>query len=158
RDSSRRADARDIQSAFHDAAASDDVADAYAVLSPPRPARAPVMAIVAGSAIALVVLAVVWLAITIRPPKRPPPPVPPLVTGAYFHGGTPARDAALERFLATELTDLVVETDAERNGSRDGLPRAAHVRELRDAPIITSRGPALAAAWRGLVDALDRWA
>ena len=170
RDTWRYADARDDPAAAagarddHDDIADardghdDDVAAAYPTLEPPRQARAPVMRIVAGSAVGLAVLAFVWLAITIRTPKRPPRHVPPLVTGAYLHGGTPARDAALETFLATELTDLVIETDAERNGSRDGLPRAARMRELRDAPIITSRGPALTAAWRGLVDALDRWA
>lgn len=141
-----------------DVSSREDVAAAYATLRPPPPARAPVATILVGSLVAAAVLLFVWLAVTIRTPRRPARPIPPLVTGAYFHGGTPARDEALETFLATELTDLVVETDAERNGSREGAARERHAAELRDAPIITSRGPALARAWRRLIDALDRWA
>jgi hypothetical protein len=140
-----------------DVANRDDVAAAYATLSPRRPARAPVATILAGSTVAAAVLLLAWLAVTIRTPSRPPRPTPPLFTGAYFHGGTPARDEALEKFVVAELTDLVIETDADRSGSRDGAARAKHALELRAAPIIASRGPALATAWRGLVDALDRW-
>ena len=64
---------------------------------------------------------------------------------------------ALEQFITTELTDLVIETDAERRGSREGAPREKHVAELRNASLITARGPGLASAWRDLVDSLDRW-
>src|SRR5690606_21637621 len=85
-------------------------------------------------------------------------PAPVLVTGAFFHGGTPARDRELEHFLVAELTDLVIETDADHHGSHEGAPRAKHVAELRDAPIIAARGPALARTWRALIDVLDRWA
>jgi hypothetical protein len=79
-------------------------------------------------------------------------------TGAYFHGGTPARDQALEQYVAAELTDLVIETDAERRGSHEGAPRAKHAAELRASTVIASRGPGLAAAWRDMIDALDKWA
>lgn len=135
----------------------DDVAAAYETLQPSPPSRAPVATIFAGAAVALAVLLLVWLAMIVRTPSRPARPVPPLVTGAYFHGGTPARDQALELYIIGELTDLVIETDAERRGSSDGAPRAKHVAELRESPIIASRGPALAAAWRRMIDTLDKW-
>ena len=81
-----------------------------------------------------------------------------LGVGAYFHGGTPARDPELEKFLVENLTELLIETDADRMGSLEGAPRARRVQELRDANIIAARGPGLAHAWRELIDALDRWA
>lgn len=135
----------------------DDVAAAYATLHAPPPHRAPVATIVTGSALALAVLMLVWLAVTIRTPSRPARPIPPLVSGAYFHGGMPARDQALEQYVTAELTELVIETDADKHGSRDGAARARRVAELRDSAIIASRGPALASAWRSLIDSLDRW-
>jgi hypothetical protein len=140
-----------------DVCSRDDVAAAYATLHAPTPQRAPVATIIATSALGLAVLLLVWLAVTIRTPSRPARPIPPLVTGAYFHGGTPARDQALERYVTTELTELVIETDAEKHGSRDGAARARRVAELRESAIISSRGPALAAAWRAMIDSLDRW-
>jgi hypothetical protein len=135
----------------------DDVAAAYATLAPAPPHRLPIGTIVATSTLALAVLLIVWLAVTIRTPARPARPIPPLMTGAYFHGGTPARDGSLEQYVVAELTDLVIETDAERRGSQDGAPRAAHAKELRNSPVIASRGPALASAWRAMIDAFDRW-
>src|SRR5262249_42565826 len=97
------------------------------------------------------------VAIAVRTPTRPARPQPPLVSGAFFHGGKPARDQALEQYVVRELTDLVIETDADKHGSRDGVARAKHAAELRTSPIIAARGPGLAAAWRELIDALDRW-
>lgn len=135
----------------------DDVAAAYSTLSTVPPGRAPVATIFAGSAVALAVLLLVWAAITIRTPGRPARPIPPLVTGAFFHGGAPARDEPLEHYVVNELTDLVIETDAERRGSHDGAPREKHIAELRDSRVIAARGPALAAAWRALIDAMNRW-
>jgi hypothetical protein len=135
----------------------EDVEAAYATLAPPRPHRAPVATMFAGSAVAICLLLLVWLALAIRAPSRPTRRMPPLVTGAFFHGGRPARDEALERYLVNELTELVIETDAERRGSQDGAPRARHVAELRDSPRIAARGPALARAWRAMIDAFDRW-
>ncbi|HEX5058243.1 MAG TPA: hypothetical protein VFV99_02730 [Kofleriaceae bacterium] len=135
----------------------EDVAAAYATLNAAPPARAPIATIFAGSAVALGVLLLVWLAVAIRRPSHPARPIPPLVTGAYFYGGTPARDEALEQYVVNELTDLVIETDAERGGSHDGAPRAKHAAELRNSSVIASRGPALAAAWRALIDTFDHW-
>ena len=135
----------------------EDVAAAYATLNAAPPARAPVATIFAGSAVALGVLLLVWLAVAIRRPSHPARPIPPLVTGAYFHGGTPARDEALEKYVVNELTDLVIETDADRGGSHDGAPRAKHVAELRNSSVIASRGRGLALAWRELIDTFDHW-
>ncbi|HEY5921891.1 MAG TPA: hypothetical protein VIV11_09490 [Kofleriaceae bacterium] len=135
----------------------DDVAAAYSTLTAAPPHRAPVATILATSGLALAVLLLVWLAVTIRTPSRPARPIPPLVTGAYFHGGKPARDQQLEQFLSRELTNLVIETDGERHGSSSGAPRAKHSAELRDSPMITQHGPSLTTAWRGLLDSLERW-
>jgi hypothetical protein len=140
-----------------DVTSRDDVAALYETLQPPRPSRAPIVTMFAGSAVVVAVLLLVWLAMIVRTPTRPIRPPAPLVTGAFFHGGTPARDEALESYVVTELTDLVVETDAARRGSSEGAARAKHAAELRDSPVIASRGPALAAAWRKLIDALDQW-
>jgi hypothetical protein len=81
----------------------------------------------------------------------------PTGRGAYAWGGAPDRDPGLERFLVDELTALVIETDADRRGSREGAPRAHRVAELRHPPRILAYGPALAATWYALIDALDRW-
>jgi hypothetical protein len=135
----------------------DDVAAAYSTLTTPALPRAPVATIFASCAVAVSLLLFVWLAITIRTPARPVRPPTPLVTGAYFHGGKPARDDVLEKFVVTELTDLVIETDAERGGGHEGAPREKHAAELRNAPQIAARGPGLATAWRALIDSMDRW-
>ncbi|HUS27127.1 MAG TPA: hypothetical protein VMZ53_01415 [Kofleriaceae bacterium] len=99
-------------------------------------------------------------AIVVRAHQRPQRGRPASVVGvgAYFHGGTPARDEELEQFLVEDLTQLLIETDADRMGSREGAPRARRVSELRNAKVIAARGPGLANAWRELIDALDRWA
>jgi hypothetical protein len=140
-----------------DVTSREDVAAVYETLQPPRPSRAPIATMFAGSAVAAAVLLMVWLAMVVRTPSRPVRPPTPMVTGAFFHGGTPARDEALEQYVVAELTDLVIETDAERRGSTEGAARAKHAAELRDSQLIASRGPGLAAAWRKLIDALDKW-
>jgi hypothetical protein len=98
------------------------------------------------------------LVVRSRAATRRTRPAPVLGVGAYFHGGTPARDPELEAWLLENLTQLVIETDADRMGSREGAPRARRVSELRNAKEIAARGPGLAHAWRELIDALDRWA
>jgi hypothetical protein len=134
------------------------VAGRYAALAPAiPPSRAPIATALASGALALAIVVFVWLSVTVRRPERPVRPVIPFPAGAYFHGGTPARDAALAQFLEQELTALVIETDAERLGGREGAARARRARELRDSPVIATRGEGLARAWRGLIDALDRW-
>lgn len=135
----------------------DDVAAAYATLTTPAAPRAPIATIAASVTLALGMLLLVWLTVAVRTPSRPVRPAPPLPAGAFFYGGTPARDSALEQYVVAELTDLVIETDAERRGSSEGAPRAKHAAELRESPVIARRGAALASAWRGMIDALDRW-
>jgi hypothetical protein len=66
----------------------------------------------------------------------------------FRHGGTPARDAAIEQVLAVELPALV------RAGA---ARRPDHVAALREHAAFARRGDALRAAWRGLIDCLDRW-
>lgn len=99
-------------------------------------------------------LLVIW----VRTPAHHTRPAAVIGVGAYFHGGTPARDPELEQFLVENLTELLIETDADRMGSREGWPRARRVQELRDSKVIAARGPGLASAWRELIDALDRFA
>ena len=141
-----------------DATNRGDVAAAYDELVPQPLSRTPVATIGAASGLAVLVLLLTWLAVTIRTPVRPKRPEPPLVTGAFFHGGTPARDLPLEQYIVAELTELVIETDADRRGSSEGAPRKKHALELRSSPVIARRGPALAKAWREMIDSLDRWA
>lgn len=133
------------------------VARTYYELDPHVPSRAPVAAALLGGGLALAVVLFVSLVIAIRTPSAPVRPAIPFVTGAYFHGGTPAQDEELAAFLEHELTNLVLETDADRRGSTEGAPRARHVQELRDSPVIRARGRGLATAWRALIDSLDRW-
>jgi len=134
------------------------VADAYRTLPTAAPPAAPVATILASGALAAFLLLLVWLAISVRRPHHMMRPAPVIGSGAFFHGGTPARDAELEAFLVDNLTQLVIETDADRRGSHEGAPRARRVQELRESPVIAARGPGLAHAWRDLIDELDRWA
>jgi hypothetical protein len=135
----------------------DDVAAAYATLRAAPPHRAPIATILATSTLALAVLLFVWLAVTIRTPARPARPAPTLVTGAFFHGGKPVHDAQLEKLIASELTNLVIETDAERHGSSEGAPRAKHHAELRASAMIGEHGPGLTHAWAAMLDSLAHW-
>ncbi len=134
------------------------VTRAYYELEPQAPSRAPFAAILLGSGVAIAVLLFTLLAISVRRPVRHSRPDVPLVAGAFFSGGRPADDPELAAFLETELTELVIETDAERRGSHEGAPRAKHLKEMRDAPVIRGYGPGLTRAWRRLLDSLDRWA
>jgi hypothetical protein len=135
-----------------------EVAATYYETEEPHAGGPPVATIAACSIFASLLLAIVWFGVSLRHPDHRPRPDAPLPAGAYFHGGAPATDAELERFLDDEMTSLVIETDADRRGSRDGAPRARHIAELRDAKIIAARGGPLAHSWRELIDAIDRWA
>ncbi len=143
-----------IDADVHDRSA---VARAYYELEPDAASTLPIATALASTAFALVMLLFVWVTITVRTPAGRTRPELPLVTGAYFHGGSPASDPELAAFLANELTALVIETDADRQRGRDGAVRKRRVAELRDAQVISARGHALASAWRQLIDALDRW-
>jgi hypothetical protein len=135
-----------------DATSRDEVTDAYRKLAPSQPASAPVATIAVGGAALLVIALFVGAVVSLRTPHRFVREAP-LPAGAYFMGGTPATDPALEGVLITALPDLVVETDADRLSGRD--TRKARVAALRDSPVIAAHGPALANAWRDLVDSLD---
>lgn len=135
------------------------VASRYYALAPANVPPLPLGTLVAAAAVTLSVIALVWLVIYVRTPAPPVPRPPvPAVTGAYFHGGTPAYAEDLAAFLETELTQLVIETDADRRGSSEGAGRARRVDELRAPAVITSRGPGLARAWARMIDGLDQWA
>ena len=120
----------------------DRVAAVYAetavIAAPSLPIASIVAAILAltmatavGAAAVMVSDAPPRLGTATRP--SPPPPI-----GAYRDGGAPAREAAIEQALI-ELPRVV----AERRGPREPLAFARH--------------EAVAAAWRDLVDSLDRF-
>jgi len=126
------------------------IARAYAELQPPRPLRAPIATIAAALAALALVVGVLGASMGVvsasaGPFERPPPPPP---VGVFHDGGEPARDAAIEQALATELPALVRAGAARR-------PEA--VAALRDHAAFTRHGEALRAAWRGLIGCLDRW-
>jgi hypothetical protein len=81
----------------------------------------------------------------------------PPVAGAFFHGGVPVHDPALERVLGDALADVVIDTDADRHGSGSDPLRLRRLAELADAPEITRRSDGLSDSWRELLAALDRW-
>lgn len=131
---------------------------AYRTLRTSSPMSTPVVTLIVAAAILLMTIALGFTVMALRHPHRPSRPPPVLGSGAFFHGGAPARDAELEAFLVDNLTQLVIETDADRRGSHLGAPRARRAAELRNAPLLASYGPGLSVAWRDLIDALDRWA
>jgi hypothetical protein len=134
------------------------VAEKFSRLPTAPPSRAPIATAMVAAGLLVTVLAFIWLVLAVRTPTRATRPPMPLPGGAFFHGGTPATDAELATFLESELTQLVIDTDADRMGSSAAAAtRARRAKELRDAPLVTSRGPGLANAWRALIDALDRW-
>jgi hypothetical protein len=81
----------------------------------------------------------------------------PDVAGAFFHGGVPMYDPALERVLGDALADVVIDTASDRHGSGADPLRLRRLADLADSPAVTARSPALADAWRELLASLDRW-
>lgn len=108
------------------------------------------------AAAAVVVLAgafaVAGVALRSGPHRRARPPV----AGAFFHGGVPMYDPALERVLGDALADVVIATDADRHGSGGDPVRIRSLAALAGAPEL-ARSAGLADAWRELLGALDRW-
>lgn len=131
---------------------------AYRTLRTSSPTSTPVITLVVVAAIVVMFGALGLTVHALRHPHRASRSAPVMGTGAFFHGGTPARDVEIEWLFSDTLTNLVIETDAERRGSHEGAPRARRASELRDAKVMGSYGPALADAWRDLIDSLDRWA
>ncbi len=126
------------------------VARAYGELAPPRPTRAPVATVAAVLAAAALLIGALGasrgvVTASTGPFERPAPPPP---AGVFRDGGAPARDAAIEQLLAAGLPELVRAGAARR-------PDA--VAALREHAAFAGRGDALRAAWRGLIDCVDRW-
>ena len=135
------------------------VAAAYRALPSVRAVGAPLMTIIASVLGSLAVVAVV-LAIALRPPKARRAyarPLPPPAAGAFKDGGVPLPDAAIEKLFKDELTDLVLESDRDRQSGGMDKDRKAHSDALLAAPAIVGKGPALAKAWREMLGMLDRW-
>ena len=77
--------------------------------------------------------------------------LPPPSADAYRKGGVPLRDAAIDRLLTNELTDLVVE--AGRDSAND---LEARIHNLHGAEPLLAHGAPLAKAWDALLDVLAR--
>ena len=143
-----------------DATRREDVTDAYAKLPPARTPAAPIATILActGALAAVVLLVLAVIAIRTPASHRHTRGAVPLPGGAYFIGGAPRRDPALEHLFATDLAELVVQTDSARHGaSTEDRVRAKYLAELRGSPVIAAHGQGLVGAWTGLLDALDGW-
>jgi hypothetical protein len=133
------------------------VTDAYAKLAAPRTPSAPVATIVLACAAVVAVAGFVSAMISIRGPHHHPRAAATMPWGAFATGGTPQRDASIERLLSDDLPSLVIETDADRHSDVEDRVRLAHAAELRGSLVIASRGPSLTHAWQELIDALDGW-
>lgn len=143
----------------------DDIADrervaaAYRALPIAKAGGAPVATILA-SAMGVVAVVGLVLAIAIRPPKAKRAyarPLPPPAAGAFKDGGVPLPDPAIEKLFEDELTDLVLESDRDRQSGGMDKDRKAHSDALLAATAITSKGPALTKAWTEMLGMLDRW-
>lgn len=126
------------------------VARAYEILGAPRPVRAPLATIAAAATAAAVVIGILVasMGVVTAGPGSFERPAPPPAVGAFRHGGEPARDAAIEQVLATELPALVRAGAARR-------PEA--VAAVREHAAFARHGEALRAAWSGLIGCVDRW-
>ncbi len=135
------------------------VAAAYRTLQVPKPGGAPLATILAG-VLGAAAIASIALVIALRPPKAKRAyarPLPPPAAGAFKDGGVPLPDPAIEKLFKDELTDLVLESDRDRQSGGMDKDRKAHSDALLDAPAIVAKGPALAKAWKDMLGMLDRW-
>lgn len=142
-----------------DATDREAVARAYAALPAVRPSRAPIATVLVALAIAAIGTGA-YLYVDGMPGKAKRAyarPLPPPAAGAYKDGGVPLRDEAIEAVLRDEFTTLVVETGQDRDSSYDSPARKERTQRLAAAPAFAAHGPALQAAWREMLDALDRW-
>ncbi|MGE0868836.1 MAG: hypothetical protein AB7P03_09745 [Kofleriaceae bacterium] len=136
------------------------VAAAYRRVRVERLSRTPVLTI----AVIMVALAAIAggamfvLGIPGRSNRVYARPLPPPASGAFKNGGVPLRDPAIERLLVDGLTTVVLEADRERQRGTLDIERRAHSDELARSPVINSLGPGMTAAWRDLLDGLERWA
>ncbi len=138
-----------------DLADREEIAAAYAAVTPRAPARWPVVTIMAAIAAIAVAIGAASTAVQIVTTSAPQGvytrPAPPDPVGAFRDGGVPLRDPAIEQVLAIDLPRLVDHRVADEAG-RHGLAVA-----LRDHPAFAAHGPALATAWRQMIDGIDHW-
>ena len=144
-----------------DLADRDQVARVYETTVVGRPIRVPVASIVAALIAFTAATAVAGVAMFVATHGRPgvyTRPAPPEPIGAYRDGGVPVRDAMIEQVLAIDLTHLVVASDG-RAGTphQDGGALHRRARALRSYPVFAAYGRGLAAAWRAMIDSLERW-
>jgi hypothetical protein len=143
-----------------DAAAVERAAAALPV--PPAPTTRPTLTAVAAAAGALLVtLALLTILVGPAPVDHAAyaRPLPPASAGAYRTGGRPLADPALETLLRKDLADLIVATDrAVNHGDLSDADRVGRHAALQAPAAIVAHGPALAGAWRAMLDALDHWA
>ncbi len=135
------------------------VAAAYAKLPVRRASRAPIATVLAALVGCAAIAGVAMVALDkLDPPKRTyERPMPPPVAGAFEHGGVPLEDPAIAALIVGDFTQYVLTVDADRRSfGRRRDERTALAAKVRAAPAM-QRSPALATAWQGLIDALDRW-
>lgn len=143
-----------------DATKREEVTDAYAKLPVARTPAAPIATILACTGILAAIALLAIAVISLRTPAnhRRTRGAVPLPGGAFFTGGVPQRDPALEKLLSADLAQLVIETDTERHSNTvSPAIRARHLAELRTAPAIVARGEGLTTAWSELLGSLDGW-
>ncbi len=86
--------------------------------------------------------------------RRPTPPPP---AGVFATGGVPRRDKEIEIVLGVQLPKLVAMSELSRKGPVDNGARDQMVQLLRADTAFAAHGPALAIAWRRMIDTYERW-
>jgi hypothetical protein len=135
------------------------VAAAYAALPAVRASRVPtatiILAVLAAS-LATVGGFYLWM-IPGAASRGYARPLPPPVAGAFREGGVPLEDQAIQELLVGDFTGFVLEVDRDRRSGGMDEGRKAHGAALRVSPVMATRDPALAKAWREMIEMLDRW-
>ncbi len=130
------------------------------------PTRLPWLAMLVLGLVLAGVGAAAYVVVTAKPAGPPSKsytrPVLPEVKDAYLKGGAPLHDPALEAMLRDGLGTAVVAVDRytrslDRGEHVDPADLAAKLEALGKRPEITSRSPALAKAWAGLMIQLINW-
>ncbi len=135
------------------------VAAAYAALPNVRSGGVPIATI--GFALivsALSVTASLYLLTLPGPANRAyARELPPPAAGAFKDGGVPLEDPVLAKLFVEQLTELVIESDRDRQSGGMDRDRKAHNITLISAPAIRAHGPAVTKAWADMLGMLDRW-
>jgi hypothetical protein len=135
------------------------VAQAYATLPKARARRFPLLTVVLGLVLTFGVTGGVFYVHSLPgpAPREYVRPLPTPVAGAYASGGVPLRDEPLEKLFTGELTKLVVATDQDRRNGGLDKGRKAMADALLAPPVIVAKGATLAAAWKSMIEMVDRW-